>query len=524
MVTPWGFELNNFGYWQLGQNVSSPTILALARRGENQWVTTNIYQAHLAALYSLGTREADGLPDSFEHHDSSGFGNGEGSRNEIYLAKYMYPDDPMIDYIYRAATRDWKRNALPRAIFGVPLLGTPLEQVARAKKLDLTKLDPMHGVAVSRNGWKENDLTLYFENFPLGHGHYHAEANNFSLYALGRTWSCAPGYHIVPGDAQSQVLIHQKGLEPDPATEDYLGAGPSFYSELHQPPPKGGPFHGSLFEISEDPKKLWTWFAGDAKPTYDYVEGGDESTGIKLGNLIYKGLLLNLLPVDQERLTTKVLMGKKYNPVLYAYRSVLTVRGAHPYVLIIDDIDKDGAKQDYRWSMGCYIGFGPSGGRFLDRQRHDTYSSLAIEPHASAAEAILYHEIDQGTTAGLPRLLVRDLSEQPVAGQPAIRIDDRPPHDPQGNLTYGIDNNRMEQVPAYFPTRRVFIDRNNVVAPAYKILLFPYLTGGVTTTTTWDAAHTTLTVQAADQIDHITLDASEADHRTRLSSFLRTNR
>ena len=166
MVTPWGFELNNFGYWQLGQNVSAPTALALARRGENQWVTTNIYQAHLAALYSLGTREADGLPDSFEQHDSSGFGNGDGSRNEIYLAKYMYPDDPMIDYIYRAATRDWKRNALPRAIFGAPLLGTPLEQVARAKKLELTKLDPMHGVAISRSGWKRKRSDVVLRKLP----------------------------------------------------------------------------------------------------------------------------------------------------------------------------------------------------------------------------------------------------------------------------------------------------------------------------------------------------------------------
>ena len=200
------------------------------------------------------------------------------------------------------------------------------------------------------------------------------------------------------------------------------------------------------------------------------------------------------------------------------------MRGAHPYVLVIDDMNKDGAKQDYRWCMGCYIGFGSGGGCFVDRQRKVTYSSLAIEPHATAGEAVLYHEIDEGTAAGLPRLLVRDLSEQPVNGQPAIRIDDRPMHDPKGNLTYGIDNNRKEKVPAYFPTRRLFIDRNGVVSPDYKILLFPYLTGGVTPATTWDAAHSTLTVQAGDQIDRITLDSSSADHRTRLSSFVRTNR
>ena len=522
MVTPWGFELNNYCYWQLGQNVAGPAAFALARRGENQWVTTNMYQGYLAALYSMGPREEDGFPGSFDHHDSSGFGGGSGSRNAIYLAKYMYPDDPMIDYVYRAVTRGWKANVLTRAIFGEPLLGTPLEQVAKAKKLELLKLDPMRGVAVSRNGWNENDLTLFFENFPLGRGHYHAEADDFSLFALGRAWACPPGYHVVPGDAQSQILIHHKELQPDPATEDYLGQGPSSYSELHDSPPKGGPFHGSLLEVTEDPKKLWTWFAGDAKLPYEYVEGGTESTGIKLASLVYPGLLPNLLPFDQERLADTVLKGQKYNPVLYSFRSVLTVRGAHPYVLMIDDMNRDGAKQDYRWSMCCYIGFG--GGLFVDRQRHDTYSSLEIEPRATASEAILYHDIDEGNAAGLPRLLVRDLSEQPVNGQPAIRIDDRPIHGPKGNLTYGIDNNRKEKVPAYFPTRRLFIDRNNVVSPAYKILLFPYLTGGITPTTSWDASHTTLTVQAGDQVDRILFDVSSADHRTRLSSFVRTSR
>ena len=41
-------------------------------------------------------------------------------------------------------------------------------------------------------------------------------------------------------------------------------------------------------------------------------------------------------------------MAVPYNPVLYSYRSILTVRGAHPYVLVIDDMNKDGTPHDYR--------------------------------------------------------------------------------------------------------------------------------------------------------------------------------
>ena len=207
-VTPWGFVLNMVDYFQLGENTASPGTLAFARRGENGWVTTNMYQTGLAALYNLAHRESNagngvGL---FDHHDGGGFGNGPGADSQLYLAKYMYPDDPMTDYVYRAC-RNEIVQPLSQAMFGLTPGTADLPTVAQAKGLALTKFDPLRAVAASRNTWNQNDLNLIFENRFDSDGHQHAEHNSFSLYALGRAWSNPPGYHCTINDVMATVLV-----------------------------------------------------------------------------------------------------------------------------------------------------------------------------------------------------------------------------------------------------------------------------------------------------------------------------
>ena len=243
--------------------------------------------------------------------------------------------------------------------------------------------------------------------------------------------------------------------------------------------------------------------------------------------MLIPGLTDVLIPSDAAKLTgsTEFAEAIQYNPVLYSYRSILTVRGTHPYVLVIDDMNKDGAAHNYRWSMNNSIDFGGAPGVFLDGKGNTVYASLQIEAGATATDATLYHTVDAANNTGAPRLLVRDVSEQPATGQPAIRIEDRP-IPPTGataetNLTYGVDNNT--HVFTYFPSRRLFIDRNNVVEPRYKILMFPYGVGDTLPITSWNSTFTTLTVQVGTQVDTITFDSSESDNRTRLISFTRTN-
>ena len=528
-LSPWGFYQNMTGYFHLGQDESAPATLALARRGENQWVTTNLYQALLHPLYNLMPREADNFMQVLDHHDGAGFSGSSHSLSSYYIAKYMYPDDPVIDFVYRQAVHSVAGAALTRAIFAEPVTSASLPEVAQAKHLGLMKFDPYTGFAISRNSWDQNDLNLVMNNFTLGGGHYHAQANSFSLSALGRVWANPPGYHIVPGDAQQQVLIQVHPGAPD-ASQGYVGQGPSSYDYATNPNGYDGtPFHGVLLQVTEDPDHLYSWFSGDATPAYNFIGKRDHSgyvdTGLTNDYMLIPGLLGTLTASDAAEFdaSTRFKFAFPYNKVKYAYRSILTARGKTPYVLVVDDIKRDGRPQNYRWSMNASVGFGGSGGVFVDAQMNPVFSSLQIEPGATATDAVLFHEIDAGTTDNLPRMLVRDVSEQQPSNQPVIVIDDRsltPNATSTTNLTYGVDNNSKKLT--YFPSRRVFIDRQNVIEPNYKVLLFPYLTGSALPTTSWNASKTVLTVRIGAQTDRITFDRTNADRRTRLVSFVRT--
>ena len=71
--------------------------------------------------------------------------------------KYMYPDDPLVDYFYAPyAVSIEQRPHVPffTALFGLDpgIHGRPatLPETAQAKALPVTKLDPQIGVVVAR--------------------------------------------------------------------------------------------------------------------------------------------------------------------------------------------------------------------------------------------------------------------------------------------------------------------------------------------------------------------------------------
>jgi autotransporter-associated beta strand protein len=522
-VSPWGFIVNMVDYFQLGQNISAPAALALARRGEDQFTTTYYYQSSLAALYNIAPGEDGKGMRLFDHHDGLPFTPGPGQLNAAYIVKYVYPDDPMVDYVYRAF-RVENENDLAQAMFASDPTNTTLATVAQQKNLALTKFDPERAVVVSRNGWGENDLNLVFENRFDQDGHMHAERNNFSLYALGRAWSSPPGYHCTINDLQATVLIQNTNLISDPATAGYIAQSPSS-ATITTNNSWGPPPPGKLVEITEDPAKQWTLFAGDASPAYNFGLGTNNSidTGVTQAQNAWPGLLSNLSAYTQSQLaSTWKVQSTNYNAVQYALRSVLTVRGTNPYVLVLDDICKDGTPQNYRWSMPCAVSFGPSGGRFVDANSNAIYSSLTNLSGATATDITLYHLIDQGTNnqKGLPRLLVRDVTEAATANQPPIFVENHPSGLGSTNLTYGWDNN--SKVFTYVPSSRVLITRTNVVSPSFKILLYPFLSGSNTPTSSWNSNNTVLTISNNSTVDAFVFNRTNSDHRTRITGFTRT--
>ncbi len=174
--------------------------------------------------------------------------------------------------------------------------------------------------------------------------------------------------------------------------------------------------------------------------------------------------------------------------------------------LIIDDINKDGTPRNYRWQMNATQMFGPPC-LFADDDGRNVASDLDAEPGATGTEAVLFHTpLDKAPEkdpqkAGLPRLLVRDLSESADPKRdPIIEVHKQP-----------FENNTESSI------HRAFICRNNVVEPKFKVLLFPFRTGEKLPETKWNEDHSKLTIDLGNgKVDTISFDHANPDHRTRV--------
>ena len=525
-VSPWGFELNREAYYGFSAWGLWPSAVAYARHGAfNQYVAANYYHTAIHHLYSYYpgalTQKTEHLKTNvymWDHHD----GGLDYRHVHALLMKYMYPDDPLVDYVYVPYAVSMERRLTApflTALFGLDpgINGQPtlLPEMAKTKALPLTKLDPQIGVVLVRSGWQENDALLYFDNGWYPTGHMHAEKNSFAFFALGRPWANSPGYHQKLANFYSTVMIQDPEYAKDPITEGYVGQSESFppagskYPRAHPTPP------GRLIEVTEAPNQLYTLMAGDAKIAYDFSYSGDKGNKQitppwTRDQLMYPGLLEDLLKRLPDNLNRDFLTKPKmsvgwdekinpgYNPVQYAFRTILFVRGAHPYALVVDDIKKEDKPRNYRWMMNCAYTFGAPDGRFADEAGKAVQASMIMTPGSTPTQATLLHLPDQGDQPGLPRLLVKDVSERDNQNQPPMTLN-----------TQKIDNTL---------TNRLFIDRNNVVEPHYNVLLYPYRTGETLPVTTWDKAAGAVKIDLGDgTIDTIVFDRTNPDHRTRLS-------
>lgn len=178
------------------------------------------------------------------------------------------------------------------------------------------------------------------------------------------------------------------------------------------------------------------------------------------------------------------------------------VRGKRPYVLVIDDFKRSDKPSNYRWMMNNSEGTKPN----WDGALVEGPFSMMLAEGATSNEGVLLHLQDVGDQPGLPRLLVRDVSEADNSAQPAMHMDQTQFHSPNGD-------HYLENKP-----NRLFIERNKVVEPKYKVLLFPYRTWEKLPVTKWNDKKTELTIDLKHgTVDTISFDSCNVDHRTRIS-------
>lgn len=487
-ITEGGFTREGTGYFSLGMRNAGPAAIALARRGENLFVTGRIYNGIQESFYQL----APWGVTQFSHHDGAGWGNG-GVGNGIYFRtmKFMFTNDALPDFILRnfEASPAGDKTPLATAIFGVSYSGSSSNFIntATAKNLSLTKFDAQRGLGVARSDWNTNAAQLEFDcRFDtMTLGHLHSDRNNFVFFSHGRTWVGDPGYHVTENDAHSTILIDGLG-ESGTAVSNHWPSLPGHFVEFRDQPAAA-------------------LFAGDAAPAYSYswdwatLGGG---TGY-LPDTSYLGAgkgvttpwrwvdMMYSPPTDltgvNAWMTNSIRATNFFNPVQRAFRTTALLRGTNSYALIVDDIQKDSSPHTYDWSANT-IGVDSNNG-FAD-----PVTDVSFVSAPDATNAVLYHAAD--TNGYQPRLLLRVLDAQGNAS-PVQIVDEI---NAQGTHV-----------------RRIVVSRSNVVAPDFKILLFPHLAGDALPVTTW--SNNVLTVQmSSGQLDRIYF-STNADGRTRLQTY-----
>lgn len=535
-MSPWGFAENRMAYYGFSSAGLWPVSVAYARHGAfNNFVAGSYYTTVIHHLYSYYLGESAAKSEHFssntflyDHHDG-----GWSRAQHALILKYMYPDDPAVDCVYTPYAPQIESRILEpllTTLFGMDpgIHGQPtsIEAAAKEKCLPLTKVDPQVGLVVARSDWSDDAAMVYFDDGWTHGGHMHAEKNSFAFFALGRAWAISPGYSYVISNEQSGVMIQDPAWAKDPITQGYVGESPSL-------PPEGSPYPhsfptppGHLIEVSESSDHSFTLMAGDAKAAYDfsYNQNGEGRPAVTCPwsrqEFLYPGFLQEFMtrvnnPLTIGYLTTPHtnigwdnLISRDYNPVRYAFRSILFARGKHPYMIIVDDISKDESPRNYRWTMNCLFAFGAPDGRFIDAKGQAAATSLIMDSGATSKECTLLHVIDQGKQEGLPRLLVRDVSEFPIQDQRAMTLSTQ---------NCGTEYNHP------VPTNRLFIDRDNVFDPKYTLLFYPYRTGEELPVTTWSSTTNTLQIGLPDgTVDSFVFDRTNPDHRTRIQ-YKRSN-
>ena len=330
---------------------------------------------------------------------------------------------------------------------------------------------------ITRSGWDQDALYLNYLNRAVPGGHVYADRSHFSLYAQGRTWSIYQGSRQVK-DQYGPVMRSLLLMDNE---------GPSI-------------LEGRC--VAQVDKPLATFAVTDISESWNYqnnyVVRAPKGTTLAQHHLTYNHFRLHPsaipwmdLPISQlphwesankPDPTFHADWYQRPVPVQKAFRTVGLVRGAHPYALVVDDLQRDAQPHAFDWTMVL-----PADVVLGSTTASGTQADIVLDEMATAKEPRDRH------------LLVRvlqatGLKPEAPANVGLTAVANPPLKDMQVNKLH---------IPA------------TAVSPDFKVLLFPHRTGQPLPATTWSADQRSVTVAWTDQADVLTFTAGK-DGRTRV--------
>lgn len=403
--------------------------------------------------------------------------------NDMLPIKYMFPDDKLIDWVYRNAVYDdysfthrnihaefhadnvrvggWGNNALHIVMF----LTDYMKSNNDPAKLGLEEsfFGAQRGLMITRSDWKKDAAYLQHHCRGASGGHVFADRNNFIFGGKGRMW-------VINGSHS-----YETGLNNVVTIDDW--------TQKNNAP-------GKMIDYKRTP--LATFSCGDAKPAYEWefksagkwgqytakdaeegkveIPEGWEKDTFNFNDFAYeKDPQANF---TQEYFVRPdwLLAGKisatcrkrRDFPIKKAFRSVGLVRGKNPYAIIVDDYAAtDGKDHRFTWSARLVTDVG-----LMDSSEYTLNTDGTPVPKNKKGDRTIT-EITLFGVGGLQKLdqYGRYKPDRDMPGLKMIFIQKEGKVDKTCLPSVAIDGGR--------------IFRTSVIGkePKFKVILYPYIHG-----------------------------------------------
>ena len=439
------------------------------------------YYANFSSLAMLPTRNSFAVFDIL-----GGISGGFTTPHDLVVAKYLYPEDKTVDLVYRAMVADDYRN-LPHSLHSLAhqdiisaIFATSYDpELDPVKlKLPLSFFCGQRALMMTRSSWERDATFLTMHVRGASGGHPYRDRNGIMLAGKGRPWITIPGHGgEVDGRVCNTVLI-------DGA--DQSNTTPGRVVDYVDKPM-------ATFTVG-DSKYCWDWVWSEAGKTPE----GDRATrqDIEKGNVAIGDAWKPVEQCFNDFAFTKV-SAKTYDeplkfrpdwlavdgiysatvrqintPVLKSFRTAGIVRGPRPYVVVVDDIQRDCLPAGYALNLNL---------------ESDLVAPKTPPPGTLPGDLLFAgtKSLDSGGAikGGEPALLIRLLEAKGKPVPAVVREIDK---------------------------QKILTLSTKAAAPEFKLLLYPFKAGEPLPETKWSAAKTSVTIAFPEQKDTITFTPAKS--------------
>ncbi|OSX77180.1 hypothetical protein BU14_0159s0035 [Porphyra umbilicalis] len=457
-ITEGGLPRESGGYFSMGWYWALPSNIIFARRGFNVFTDPELGDHFYRGLFGFFNAQVPLTPPlrnwDGRHHDD--LPSGQRPRYQCIMA-WLYGDDALAQH---QLANSWpvqiptSGEAFMCAVFASDNRGNggSAAAVAASKGMPLTHFDRDKGELTVRASWAADAVTLNFESRVDTYrvSHVHAARNSWYLYAGGRPWVIDQTRADVENVGHSTVLIDGVGQS---------GGGDSAGRNLW-------PSFPAVWNEMTDGRSL-TVAAADAKYAYAYSQRCTAPYACINNAFRPHHFGYEKDPYLPGWMASESYLGRSrslsvFNPVARAFRTVAFAKGATPFVLIVDDIQKDGADHEYEWVANV-----PLAGSLWRHGEEDVNVDGAYGD-GGGRELVLRYTPDG--LAGTPRLLLRVLrSDGEVVGG-GLRVVDRSVRIRDVQVAAGKGYSTTERI-------RTVSFKVRAVVPRFVVLAWPFRQG-----------------------------------------------